>query len=136
MDDLLDAAVTFAREMLADRGRFYPFGATVLIEGNVAMSSAADPGLGDHPDSVSVIEALRETFREQAARGDIRASAICCDVRIDDDVSGMTDAIQTTIEHRDADPVHVLMPYRLGREHGPSYGELRATRAEPTIFTA
>jgi hypothetical protein len=134
MDDLLDASVTFAQEMLGKRGEFYPFGAVVLDDGTVAMS-AADPGLGDYPDSVSVIDALGKAFRRQASGSEIRTSAICCDVRIEDDGSGMTDAIRTTIEHRDADPVHVLLPYRLD-DRGPEYGDLRAARADRTIFAA
>lgn len=134
-DDLLDAAVTFAQEMLARRGEFYPFGAVVTAEGAVALS-AADPGLGDYPDSVSVIDALRQAFKRQAQTGEIRGAAICCDVRVEDDGSGMTDAIRTTIEHREDEPVHVLLPYRLGNDRTASYGELRAARAEPTIFAA
>lgn len=131
MDNLLDAAIKFAQDMLAKRCEFYPFGASVSDAGQVGMA-AADPGLGDHPDSLSVIEALTEGFRSAAAGGEIRAAAICCDVRVDDDGSGMTDAIRVTIEHRDDEPVHVLLPYRLGDEL--AYGELRAARAPRTIF--
>jgi hypothetical protein len=133
MDDLLDATVRFAQDMLAKRGEFYPFGAIVMADGQVAMS-AADPGLGDHPDSVTVINALTDAFRSQARSEEIRASAICCDVRVADDGSGMTDAIRTTIEHRDSDPVHVLLPYQLDHDGSVSYGELRAARAETTVF--
>jgi hypothetical protein len=135
MDDLLAAAVGFAQEMLAKRGEFYPFGAIVMTDGDVAMS-AVDPGLGDQPDSLSVIDALTEGFRIQALGGEIKASAICCDVSVRDDGSGMTDAIRTTIEHRESDPVHVLLPYRIDPGGNPSYGELLASRAEPTIFAA
>jgi len=135
MDDLLDASVTFAQEMLGRRGEFYPFGAVVLADGTVAMS-AMDPGLGDHPDSVSVIHALEEVLRQQASRREIRASAICSDVRIEDDGTGMADAIRTTIEHRDADPVQVVLPYRCDERGSPEYGELRAAHAERTIFGA
>ncbi len=133
MDDLLDAAVGFAQEMLAERGAFYPFGAVVTSDGDVAMSTA-DPGLGDFPDSVSVIEALVEKLRRQATGGEIRAAAICCDLHASEDERGMTTAIGTTIEHRDADPVHVLLPYRLGADRAASYGELRAARVEARIF--
>ena len=133
MDELLDAAVGFAREMLVDRGAFYPFGATVLAEGDVAMSTV-DAGLGDAPESAGVIEALTESFREQAAHGDIRACAICCDVRLEEHASGLDDAILITIEHRDAGAVHVFLPYRLGDDRDLSYGELSALRAESAIF--
>jgi hypothetical protein len=135
MDALLDAAVGFAQEMLAERGAFYPFGAVVLDDGHVAMSPG-DPSLGDHPDSQSVIDALTRTLRAQASSGEIRACAICCDVRTEDDGHGMTDAIRTTIEHRASAPVEVLLPYRLEREQLPAYGELRAAPAEPAVFTA
>jgi hypothetical protein len=133
MDDLLDASVTFARHMLAERGEFYPFGAIVLADGQVAMS-APDPTLGDHPDSLSVIDALTDALRSQAESGEIRASAICCDVRVHDDGSGMTDAIRTTIEHRESDPVDVLLPYRRGEDGSLSFGELSAMRPEATVF--
>jgi len=119
MDALLDAAVGFAKKMLVDRGAFYPFGATVLTEGNVAMVTA-DAELGDYSESASVIDALTDSLRQQAARGDIRACAICCDIRLEADRGGMADAIGTTIEHRDAEAVRVLLPYRLDGDRDAS----------------
>jgi hypothetical protein len=54
-----------------------------------------------------------------AASGEIRAAAICADVRITPPESGdQTDAIRTSIEHADGDPVEVFMPYAKTRMRG------------------
>jgi hypothetical protein len=47
-----------------------------------------------------------------------------------------TDAIGFFIEHQDAEPVQVLLPYSRKRFRGVSYGELFAVPGERRVFGA
>lgn len=76
--------------MLAKRGEFYPFGAIVRASGETRLL-AADPGQ-DHPASADVLSLLVDRLRQD--RADLRAAAICSDVRLPD-----SDAVRVEFEH-------------------------------------
>ena len=130
MDALLDAVLKLATRHIEEHGEFYPFGASIDRDGTLAMA-AASPG-EEFPESSQLIAMLTEGFSERANRSEIRASAICCDVRLQPD-TGYGDGIRATIEHASADPVEVVLPYSRG-EGGTEYGDLRASRAASVIF--
>ncbi len=56
----------------------------------------------EHPESQQVIDELYVGLAADAARDEIRGSAVCCDVRLAGADAG--DAIQVAIEHAYADP--------------------------------
>jgi len=125
MDALLDALVGFARKMLVQRSAFYPFAAEVTSDGRVQMVTA-DLDAAEPPSEV-VLAALHERLRGDASRGEVRAAGTCADVRIEaDDGDGSSDAIRVEIEHRDADPVRVFLPYVVEAPGRVVFGELRA----------
>jgi hypothetical protein len=136
MDDLLDHLVTFARQMLDKHGEFYPFGATISSAGE--LHAAAGASDYEHPDSVAVLGVLEAGFREQALRGggDIRASALCADVVVGPQDGEPTDAIQVAIEHIEAEPVIVRLPYKKRRRRGVDYGELLAEPGTRKVFAS
>jgi hypothetical protein len=92
--------------------------------------------LGDeHPASKDVIDSLYEDLARSAASGEIRAAAICADVRITPPESGdQPDAIRTSIEHADGDPVEMFMPYAKTRMRAFQFGDLFAQVGTPRIF--
>jgi hypothetical protein len=47
---------------------------------------------------------------------------------------GQTDAIRTSIEHAEGDPVEVFMPYARTRMRGFRFGDLFAQAGTPRIF--
>ena len=127
-DGLLNVTLPFAQQMLAKGGEFYPFGAAVTATGETRLF-AGDPGQGEHPASAEVLSTLLGGFRQ--TRADLRAVAICSDVRLTD-----SDAVRVELEHRDGHAMAVLMPYkkkRFGR--GVEYGELRAGAADRQVWT-
>jgi hypothetical protein len=110
MDSVLDTLLSFAQQQLETRGEFYPFAASVDSSGSPGMV-AADLG-EEHPESMDVIDVLYEGLSRSAADGEIRAAGVCADVRVTPPGSSeTTDAIWTSIEHADTDPVEVLLPY-------------------------
>jgi hypothetical protein len=68
-------------------------------------------------------------------RSDIRASGIAANVRATDPEGRETDAVNVALEHSDAEPVSVFLPYERKRLRGIEYGELFATSSERRVFT-
>src|SRR3954453_20572331 len=134
MDELLDYLVTFAQQMLDKRGEFYPFGATISSDGTLQPAAVASDD--EHPESTEVLGLLETGFREQAKQNEIRAAALCADVLVRPADSEPTDAIQVAIEHVEADPVIVLLPYTKRRLRGIEYGELTAQTGTSKVFTS
>jgi hypothetical protein len=133
MDALLSALIEVSQELLERQGEFYPHGATINASGDFALAGAY---VGEEfPASTELVELLYEGFRQQAVADEIRAAAIAADVRVaapGSDEPG--DAIRVSIEHAQADPVQVFLPYTKRRLRGVEYGELFASAAEPRIF--
>jgi hypothetical protein len=112
LDGLLQAAVPFAQQMLAEHGEFFPYGAAVSIDGDVRMV-AADPGTGEHPDPTEVLDLLYRQL--SGARDGLAASAVVSDVRLLDPPSN---AIRVELEHREGVAIAVLLRYDLLPEDG------------------
>lgn len=127
LDGLLNITLPFAQQMLAKRGEFYPFGATVTAGGETHLL-AGDAGQ-EHPASADVLSLLVNRLRQE--RGSLRAVALCSDVRLPD-----SDAVRVELEHEDGHAMAVLMPYhkkRFGR--GVEYGEMRGGTADKQVWT-
>lgn len=127
LDGLLTVTLPFAQQMLAKHGEFYPFGATVAAGGETRLL-AGDLGQ-ERPASADVLSVLVERLRHE--RVDLRAVAVCSDVRLSD-----TAAIRVELEHRDGHAMTVLMPYkkrRLGR--AVEYENLRGGTANKQVWT-
>jgi hypothetical protein len=135
LDELLNALLPFAQEMLAKHGEFFPFGGSVATDGEIAHVGAHS---GDErPPSQEVIDLLITGFAKQAKEGRIRAAAICLDVRtIPPGQSEKTDAICTRLEHVNGEAVDVFLPYRKGRLGKHKYGELFASKGEHYVFAS
>jgi hypothetical protein len=124
LDALIQALVPFAQQMLRTRGEYYPFGATVDLQGKVAAASAHPSGA--HPESQEVIDLLTDGFRSLALTGEISAAGICFDVRTPlPGTSKKTDAICVSLAGMNGDAADVYIPYSktmLGRlKYGTAY---------------
>jgi hypothetical protein len=133
-DGLWNVLLPFARQMLEEYGEFHPFGASMGDDGTITMVGAKVEGQ-DFPKAIDLIEALEATFYDEAERGTIRASGICMDVRVV--VAGATeksDAVQASLEHSEAEPINVFLPYTKDSLGAIQYGTIFASTAEPKIF--
>lgn len=131
MNELLDPLIEFAKEMLKKNGEFYPFGNFMTTDGKIELMAAMD---GDHPDSTALIDLLAAACRQKADEESIRAAALCYDVRWRGENGQPTDAIAVAIEHRDADPITVIVPYSKGRLGGWNFEALVATPGQRRVF--
>jgi hypothetical protein len=133
MDALLDTLLTFAQDMLQKHGEFYPFAASIDSAGALQFV-AADVG-DEHPRSSELLEVLYDGLRRQAESGEIRASGVCADVRVaPPGTDDPADAIAASLEHADAEPANVFLPYAKRKLRGIQFGELFATTGERKVF--
>jgi hypothetical protein len=84
----------------------------------------------EHPVSVAVLKSLLNDFRR--SRDDLRAVAICSDVRLPDSDS---DAVRVQLEHQDGQAIAVLLPYKKRRSaQGIEYQDFRAARSHAQVW--
>ena len=119
--------------MLAKHGEFYPFGSTMKASGEIVEQAASDGQ--EHPASQTLIDLMTEAFRREALAGDIRAAAVCYDVRtIPPGQAEKSDAICVGLEHNTGQCVSVFLPYKKGWFGKIQYGELFAAARDAQIF--
>lgn len=127
LDRLLDESLPFAQEMLEKHGEFFPYALAMSTTGEISHM-AGDPGDGEQPASVAVLEVLTEGLR--AARETNRAAALVSDVRLAD-----SDALRVELEHKEGQAIVVLLPYRKKRlRRGVDYEPMRASGGERKIW--
>ena len=115
LDALVNFLLPFAQETLGKQGEFFRFAAQMSVEGEIS-AIAIETDEEDHPDSDVVIGALGDVLRTHAADGLIRACGICSDTAVTIPEMGMTEAVRVSLEHTEAEPVDVYMPYRTEAE--------------------
>ncbi len=131
IEQLLKYLLPFAEEKLNRDGEFYPYAAIVAANGELKLVAAA---AGQEPDAGDLLLALHQELREQAAEGSIRASGIAADVTLTDPDSGeTTDAVQVELDHADAEPVDVYVPYESAPD-GIKFGDLVAAAGREPVF--
>lgn len=133
LDALLDPLIGFAQQQLQRRGAFFPFGCTMGIDGQVAMTGAYDGN--EQPPSDELIDLLAGGMRAQASAGAIKAAGICYDIKMRTENGQVADAIAMSLEHQQGDRVLVVMPYSKGRFSGWKFGDLASIApGEPRVF--
>lgn len=133
LNELFQAAVTFAETMLAKEGEFIPFGVSMNINGKV-IHVAGDVG-SERPSSRDVIELLQSSFVRSAAEGVIRAAAVCLDTRtIPPGHDTKSDAICVRLAHVSNEALEVFVPYAKHQSDKPVYGEVFAAQAREFKF--
>lgn len=109
-NQLLNATLPFAEQMLRDHGEFLPFGAQMLLDGKIA-AVAVDDG-EDHPASQNVINLLQAAFKAGAVDGSLIATALVYDVQvIPPGTTQKCDAIALNLDHCDNYSIKVFIPY-------------------------
>jgi hypothetical protein len=133
LDALLNVALPFAQEMLAKRGQFYPFGATMKSDGEINQTAGYTGE--EFPEPQQLINLLMGAYKVQAAKGELRATALCFDSRtIPPGQTEKSDAICVRLEHADGEAVDVFLPYRKGWFGKITYSDLFASQGERLVF--
>ena len=99
MNQLLNACLPFARQMIERHGEFHPFGPSIATDGQIRLE-AADPG-HELPGGQRTIGLLTEGLREKALRQEITAAAICANIEMTGP-DGQSEAIQVAVEHQNS----------------------------------
>jgi hypothetical protein len=134
IQEILNFLLPYAERMLNEHGEFYPYAAALDSDGELNAVGADVDDDNDSPDVGEVLLALHAGLREQAAEGAIRASGIAADVTLTDPDSGeTTDAVQVELDHADAEPVDVFVPYET-EPGGIKFGELVAAQGREPVF--
>lgn len=111
---LIDFLMTFAVKQLQEHGEFYPFGATMSMNGEV-IPVIADAET-EAPTSAELMSFLQRGFADGARSGRHRATALAYDVRtVLPDTGAKTDAVAIDFDHRDGTSIVVYFPYSLGK---------------------
>jgi hypothetical protein len=132
LDDVLDALLPFAHQLLEKHGEFFPFGAAMGRDGKVSMV-AGDTGT-EHPPSDEVMELIREAMRRD--RDKYVAVGLCYDVRVRTSADAPpTDAICVSLEHEGGMAVDVVEPYAK-RGGKVEYGSLAAQQGRRVVFSS
>jgi len=130
---LMNDMINFGQKMLREHGEFYPYAASMKLDGSI-VSISADTG-EELPKGEEVMKVLASGLRESAAAKTIKASAIFFNITLHKPTAaGETDAIQVSLEHRDGWSGEVYFPYKLSKGNKLQVGQIFATRNQRQIF--
>ena len=127
LDGLLETVLPLGRKMLAEQGEFFPYGATVSLDGEVKLVAPYDGT--EHLRSADLLSLMHDSARAGAET--IRAAAFVFDVRLPGATPG--DAIRVELEHREGIALAVMLPYRVA-DGDVEYGKLSAGSAEKRVW--
>jgi len=109
---LMNAVLPFAKDMLSRYRKLLPFGGTMAVSGEVTHV----PGWTENERALSadVVALLKGGFRDGAALGKYRATALVYEVRVVPPGSTVKqDAIAINLDHQEGYSVVVMFPYAL-----------------------
>jgi hypothetical protein len=131
---LFNTLLPFAQTMLREYGEFYPFGATMSSSGEIRHVGAKMED-DDQPPSQPLIDLLTETFKKQAATGELRAAGICYDVlTVPPGEDRKRDAICCGLEHYSGKTVDVFVPCVKARDGDVQYGKVFSVKQTAQLF--
>ena len=134
-EGLLGAAVPFARQMLEEHREFYPFAVVLTAEGEISQVGAATED--EQPESREVMALLEDVLRNDAATGELRATAIAYDVMIEPPGKETPqDAIAVALDHKEDYSVVVVFPYSFAEDGTLNLEDPFAMDGERRIFAA
>lgn len=133
---LLTEAVKAASFLIEKNNTFLPLVLYLQTDGELAFAQFdGEDELEQAPDALDYLALAQGALRSVAQRGEIRATALACDVRIKAEVDKpVTDAIRVDLEHRDGGSISFFQPYSL--EAGEiAFGPTMCQAQHATIFT-
>jgi hypothetical protein len=134
-DALLSAVIPFAQQMLRQHSEFYPFGAHISTDGQVALVQAK--GEEEHPKSQEVIDLLYSGMKQHAAGNKIVGAAVCYDARVvPPGAMSKVDAICVELQHRSEGCAKVFLPYSKNWWGSIKYGSLFGVELPASVFDA
>ena len=118
MDALLRFLVPFAQRQVDLYGGFPPFGASMAPDGELEVLTPEEGTTVEQQ-----LEEVREHARERAGDGALLAIGVCSEVDLPP--GEFEEGIRVELEHRDADPITCVLPFR-STDDELTYGEIVA----------
>lgn len=112
-NELLNAAVQYARRMLRKYAEFGPFAFSLDRTGELVNETSAHKEMPADPQLL--LELLETRLAERSARDEIIAAATAANVtlnKVSDE--GFSDALLVEIEHQNGYCIKAFVPYRMG----------------------
>lgn len=134
MDILLHVSQDYAKRMLTPHGEFYPFSATMSIEGRQSFLAYRDPKR--QLTAGEIREHTLTMLREQAREGKIRAASFCMLARVVP--KGSTEerpAIYVEVEDSEGQAVDVYLVYDWRGPGDVTWGTEVGGPGSPTVFS-
>jgi len=130
LDALTKLGFDWAQHLLKKHGEFFPFGVDMNDQGQDGFFNG-DPGLGEHPPALEVLEVLY--VLAESASASWRAFGVVADITFNG-----SDAVRIVAEHQDVATTFVFtMPYtRKGLlRKTVTYGEMTTVSDEKLTWT-
>jgi hypothetical protein len=121
----------FGEQQVRKRGGFYPFGATLRRNGEVAMEATYLSE--DKPSHSDVLSMLHAGLRDSVEKGDVSAVGVCEWVKITPEGGKQTDAMKVLVEHERGLIVAFYVPCQRRVFRGWSFEDVFAKSAEGEV---
>ena len=139
-NDVLNAAVSYAKRMLRKYGEFGPFGYRMNRDGDVTLETVAQNDMP--PEPAMLLDLLYGQLAERANKGLLLAAATASNVTMGKpSKEGFVDAVMVELEHQNGYCVKAFVPYRItgGQLHGVfprvvRFGKLLVQEGEQRFF--
>jgi len=131
----MSALLPVAEQMLGEHRVLRPFGCTLSVTDQIVQVGGWDALAA--PNDTALIAQFRESFRDGAARGELKATALSYCARSAVPGKGEAqDAVFVHLNHRDNYSLVVTFPYRFGAEGELVIEEPFANDGEYDVFVA
>lgn len=134
VEELMNAGIPFAEQMLREHGEFFPFAVARRDDGTITAVATAEAE--EQPEAAEVLEQVTLALRQGAEAGDYVATAVFVDVTAALGEDEETDAVRAGLEHQEGYCVTVLFPYQRAEDGTVTFGELVVTDHRPAVFRA
>ena len=131
-EELVNAVLPHAEQMLIAHGEFLPFGSAITLDGDFAQLAVGE----EHRDSSmeAVVEELKSKLRSGAGTNTYRATALVFPIHAQlPGAEEDTDAVAIALDHQANFSVVLIIPYLLS-DGAVEFGDAVAQQGEHEIF--
>lgn len=131
-EELVNAVLPHAEGMLGAHGEFFPFGAALTVDGELAELSVGE----EHRNSPVevIVEELKNRLRGGAGTNTYRATALVFPIHAElPGADDETEAVAIELDHQENFSVVLIIPYVLS-DGGVKFGEAVAQQGAHEIF--
>jgi hypothetical protein len=132
LDEVFGTALGLAEHLLSKNGEFFPFAVTMTTSGGrAALAQVLDDNMGEHPNSVDVLESLYSAIG--TSRAELVGAAFVADLGL---ASGGS-AVRIQTEHVQGPAIEIVVPYSRHRlRRAVIFGDMSTAVGDRHIWEA